>query len=330
MKKITNHKEFFEALLAGETVTSTFPFKTSQPEWRLTEKNNLTVNAGFVDIPICFNDLIIKPRTISINGFDVPEPCREALEYGDFYYIASITAMDILPSQWQNDNIDLKQLSQGIVHLTKEAAEQHRKALLSFTKIRKQNTMSKVEIVCIIDRSGSMHSIAKDAIGGFNSFLKEQKSLPGEANLTLVLFDDKYEVLHDRLPLANVPELTDKTYYPRGFTALYDAIGKASSNLGNVLSNEVDKPDKVIVVILTDGAENASKEYNRQQIADIIKHQQEKYAWEFIFLAANQDAFATGALLNINACNTANFVGTAQGLAGAYGTIGDLTRSYRS
>jgi uncharacterized protein YegL len=189
--------------------------------------------------------------------------------------------------------------------------------------------MSNVEIVCVIDRSGSMQLIANDAIGGFNAFLKDQQSQPGEAKLTLVLFDNAYEVLHDRVKLGDVPELNGLTYYPRGGTALYDAIGKSINTLGNNLDNEVNKPDKVIFVILTDGEENSSREFSKEKIAGMIKHQQEKYSWEFIFLAANQDAFEAGSALNISAHNTANFSATGLGVRGAYANISGMTSSYR-
>lgn len=187
-----------------------------------------------------------------------------------------------------------------------------------------------VEIVCVLDRSGSMSSIVSDAIGGFNTFIAEQKALPGDAKLTLVLFDDKYEVVYSRINLQDVPELTSKVFVPRGMTALYDALGKSINSIGESLSNKSTSPEKVIFVILTDGGENSSLEFSKDKIAEIIKHQQEKYSWEFIFLAANQDAFDVGAGLNINAMNTANFTASASGTRSAYATMSSLTSSYRT
>ena len=109
-----------------------------------------------------------------------------------------------------------------------------------------------------------------------------------------------------------------------------DAIGRTIDNIGGRLDKSAAKPDKVIVVVLTDGQENASREYTRERVAEMIKHQQEKYAWEFVFLAANQDAFEAGAALNIKACNTANFAASAKGTADAYAYMSNTTRSLRS
>jgi Mg-chelatase subunit ChlD len=190
--------------------------------------------------------------------------------------------------------------------------------------------MSKAEIVCVIDKSGSMGSIRADAIGGFNTFLQEQKALPGEAKLTLVLFSDKSEALYDRVDLQEVKELTLSTYVPLGSTALYDALGQTINSIGASLDKETDKPDKVIFVILTDGEENSSIEFKKEKVAEMIKHQQEKYSWEFIFLAANQDAFKAGASLNISASNTANFDATSLGLRSAYSSINNLTTLMRT
>jgi len=188
----------------------------------------------------------------------------------------------------------------------------------------------KVEIVCVIDRSGSMSSIRSDAIGGFNTFLKEQKSVPGEATLTLALFDHEYITLHNAVNLRDVPELTTETYVPRGNTALYDAIGRTIDVVGSRLDKSATKPDKVIVVILTDGEENSSIEYPRARVAEMIRHQQDKYSWEFVFLAANQDAFQSGAGLNIKSSNTANFAANAKGTADAYSYISATTASMRT
>lgn len=188
----------------------------------------------------------------------------------------------------------------------------------------------KAKIVFILDRSGSMQSIRGDAIGGFNTFLKDQQALPGEATLTLILFDNEYSVPQDNLPIASIKPLDSTTFAPRGGTALYDAVGRAITDAGTQLDASTDKPDKVIVVILTDGEENSSREYTRYQVASMIKHQQDKYNWEFIFLAANQDAFATGANLNIKGANTANFAANAAGTRAAYDTVNALTSWFRA
>lgn len=176
------------------------------------------------------------------------------------------------------------------------------------------------EIICIVDRSGSMHIIKDDAIGGFNQFLEDQQAVPGEANLTLVLFSHEYILVHDAVPLPQVEPLTDKTYQPSGSTALLDAIGRTIDDVGKRLAKtaEPDRPSHVIVAILTDGQENASSDYTKERIAEMIQHQEEKYSWQFFFLGANIDSFSTAGGLNIKKAQTANFVATAEGVRNAY------------
>ena len=186
------------------------------------------------------------------------------------------------------------------------------------------------EIVCIIDRSGSMGSIRDDAIGGFNTFLEDQKKHPGEARLTYAQFDDVYEVIHNGVDIQKVEPIDHETYQPRGSTALLDAIGKTITTVGERLSKtpEHEKPGKVVVVILTDGKENASQEYNRQQIFDLITQQREQWQWEFVFLAANQDAIESGHGLGI--AHAANFSPDSFGARGAYANVSDAISSYRT
>lgn len=190
----------------------------------------------------------------------------------------------------------------------------------------------KSEIICIIDRSGSMTSIAKDAIGGFNTFLEEQKRIPGEASLTFIQFDTEYEVVHENMPLNNVPVLDENTFRPRGATALLDAVGKTIDNTGKRLADmsEENRPDKVIVAILTDGQENSSTQYNRSKVKEMIQHQKEQYQWEFIFLAANQDAFAEAISLGINTKDTFNFQATSVGTRSAYKNMSNAVSQYRT
>ena len=175
-------------------------------------------------------------------------------------------------------------------------------------------------IICIIDRSGSMQSIRTDAIGGFNTFLEEQKKHPEGALLTLVLFNDQYEVVHNAISLADVPPLTDSTYVPAGMTALLDAVGSTIDDVGKRLAGtrEEERPEKVIVAILTDGEENSSKRYSYEQIATMITHQQEVYKWEFIFLAANQDAVSTAKAIAIHSSDAFQFMATNEGITHAY------------
>lgn len=176
------------------------------------------------------------------------------------------------------------------------------------------------EIVCVLDRSGSMGAIRSDAVGGFNAFLDDQKSLPGEARFTLVLFDHDYDLVHDATDIQGVPHLDENTYSPRGTTALLDAIGRTIDDVGKRLSEtpEDERPSRVIVSILTDGLENASRDYDNGRISEMISHQQEKYGWEFIFLAANQDAMATARSMSIRRENTISYEATPDGIREAH------------
>lgn len=188
------------------------------------------------------------------------------------------------------------------------------------------------EIVCVLDRSGSMESIVDDAIGGFNTFLKTQKESPGEAVMSVVLFDDQYELLHSGKPLPAISRLDRQTYVPRGSTALYDAIGKTIDDVGERLARlaESERPNKVLFVILTDGHENASHKYTSQQIHQLITHQRNVYSWEFLFLAANQDAFVVSQGLGISGGNSLNFQATSQGTHGMYHKLAKAAINYRA
>jgi len=192
--------------------------------------------------------------------------------------------------------------------------------------------MSFVEIVCILDKSGSMSSVKDDAIGGFNTFLEEQKKLPGKANMSLVLFNHEYEESFSGRDIQKVSSLKKEDYIPFGTTALLDAVGRTIDDIGKRLFNtdEKNRPEKVIVVIMTDGQENASKDYKRDKISEMIKHQQEKYNWEFIFLAANIDAFAEANSLNIPSNNTYSYTGDSFGTQSAYNVMTRSVFSYRN
>ena len=157
------------------------------------------------------------------------------------------------------------------------------------------------EMVFILDRSGSMSGLESDTIGGYNSLIEKQKNENGEAVVTTVLFDDQYEMIHDHADIQKIKSMDNKTYFARGSTALLDAIGKTINHVGNrykyAPDNEV--PDKTMVVIITDGYENASKEYKLDKVRGMIEHQKEKYNWEFLFLGANIDAVQTAGSFGI-------------------------------
>jgi len=190
----------------------------------------------------------------------------------------------------------------------------------------------KTSIICILDRSGSMSYLVNDAIGGFNTFLKEQKAISGEAEMTIALFDDKYDVLANGENIQEIEPLNAKTYVPRGMTALYDAIGKTINEAGTRFSAmpESERPNKVICVILTDGEENSSHEFTREKIFEMTKVQQEKYNWEFIYLGSNQDAMAVGGSIGVNVNNCVNYAASGIGTADAYSTTSRCVASYRA
>ena len=175
------------------------------------------------------------------------------------------------------------------------------------------------EIVAILDKSGSMQSLTNDTIGGFNSFLEEQKEIPGDAILTTVLFSDTYTLLHDRLNIKDVKPMTGNDYKAGGNTALLDAMGKTINGIGLKLYNtlEEERPGKVIFFIITDGAENASTEFTHEKIEAMVELQQNTYSWEFIFLGANIDAFSVGDSIGI-AKHRFNFTADSEGIRYAH------------
>jgi hypothetical protein len=167
----------------------------------------------------------------------------------------------------------------------------------------------------VLDRSGSMQDTASDTIGGYNKFLADQKALPGDCQMSLAQFDHEYEVRYEGKLLKDVPDLTSQTYVPRGQTALLDAVGRTINRTGERLGAmpEADRPEHVVFVIITDGLENHSREFTKAQIKEMIEHQTNAYKWHFVYLGANQDAFAEACAMGIKA---ANALGTAQNTVG--------------
>lgn len=188
------------------------------------------------------------------------------------------------------------------------------------------------EIAFVLDRSGSMGGCQEAAIAGFNQFLSEQQEAEGLARLTLVLFDDEYLVPVQSLPVQEVVPLNWETFVPRGSTALLDAIGKTIDDLGARIAALPggDRPAQVIVSILTDGEENASRHFTWRDLAQRIKHQTDTYKWTFLFLGANQDAIATAAQMNIGHQNAASFVADSAGAAVSSRTISRKVRGLRA
>lgn len=165
------------------------------------------------------------------------------------------------------------------------------------------------ELVFILDRSGSMEGLEKDTIGGFNSMIRKQKEQPGEAFVSTILFDDRTQVLHDRVRLEQVRPITEREYYVRGCTALLDAVGGAIRHIGNIhrYARPEDRPEHTLFVITTDGMENASRRYSAPQVREMICRQKEKYGWEFLFLGANIDAVETAGNLGIDPDRAVNY-----------------------
>ena len=173
------------------------------------------------------------------------------------------------------------------------------------------------ELVMILDRSGSMQGLEADTIGGFNSMIGKQKKEEGECLVSAVLFDDRTEVLYDRVPLGQVEKMTDRQYFVRGCTALLDAVGGAIHHVGNIhkYARQEDVPEKTIFVIITDGMENASRIYSYEKVRRMIQQQQEKYRWEFLFIGANIDAIAEASRFGISESRAANYVHDEEGTA---------------
>ena len=180
-----------------------------------------------------------------------------------------------------------------------------------------------MEVVFILDRSGSMSGLEADTIGGFNATLAKQKKENGEVIWSTVLFDDKHEVVHDRVPIAKIEKLTEKEYYVRGCTALLDAIGRAIHHIGNVhkYARPEDVPEKTLFVITTDGMENASREYTYADVKKMIERQSEKYGWEFLFLGANMDAVSVAGRMGIRPERSATFLNDHIGIGTNYRAI---------
>ena len=186
------------------------------------------------------------------------------------------------------------------------------------------NKRNLTEIIFLLDRSGSMAGLEADTIGGFNTFIEKQRQIEGETIVTTVLFDNKYEILWNGIDAHQVT-LTEEEYYVRGMTALLDAVGKTILDVGYRLSkiSEKEKPSKVIFVITTDGMENASREFNYEKVKELIKHQQEKYNWEFIFLGANIDAAKEANSIGIDVHNAFSFEASEAGVVRMYDMISE-------
>lgn len=187
------------------------------------------------------------------------------------------------------------------------------------------------ELVFILDRSGSMHGLESDTIGGFNSMLEKQKKIEGQAFISTVLFDHQSEVIHDRVDIAQVAPMTEKEYSVRGCTALLDALGGAIHHIGNIhkYARPEDVPEHTLFVIITDGIENASCHYSIEKVREMIERQKAKYNWEFLFLGANIDAIETAGRFGIQPDRAVNYHCDSAGTQLNFEVVSDTVSAMR-
>ena len=188
------------------------------------------------------------------------------------------------------------------------------------------------ELVMILDRSGSMGGLESDTIGGYNAMLQRQRDTGGRVVVSTVLFDDRCEVLYDRVPLERLPQMTRRDYYVRGCTALLDALGGAIHHIAGVHRRlpAHERPSKTIFVITTDGMENASRTYDYRRVQQMVRREEKRYGWEFLFLGANMDAIATAARMGISADRAATYLSDSAGTALNYEVLGDAVCEMRA
>ncbi len=188
------------------------------------------------------------------------------------------------------------------------------------------------EIIFILDRSGSMAGLEGDTIGGYNSMLDKQKKEEGEAIVSTVLFDDRSEVLHDRVNLDKMEHITEHEYYVRGCTALLDAVGGAIKHIATVhrYAREEDRPEKTLFIITTDGMENSSRRYSYEKVREMVECQKEKYGWEFLFLGANIDAVQVAGRFGIREDHAVNFECDSAGTQLNYDVLSRAVSSARA
>lgn len=188
------------------------------------------------------------------------------------------------------------------------------------------------EVVFILDRSGSMQGLESDTIGGYNSMLDEHKVGDGEVLLSLVLFDDRFQVIHNRQDIKSVPHLTKREYFVRGSTALYDAIGRSISKINAVQNRlpEAERSEKIIFVIMTDGYENASREFHHAEIQRLITRHKQLFGWEFLFLGANIDVDTVAQNLGIDAHKAAHYQADSKGTRKNFKVMSEMIHEVRT
>jgi hypothetical protein len=184
------------------------------------------------------------------------------------------------------------------------------------------------DITLVVDRSGSMQSIRTDMVGGMNHFLDEQKKVPGDCLFTMCQFDTEYEFVHRAVPIRDVPPLD---LVPRGYTALLDAVGRSINETGKRLETmpEDQRPSKVVMVVITDGLENSSKEFTKGQIKEMVERQTKYYGWQFVYLGANQDAFAEAGSMGFAPSNVMQYTASPLGTRGMHLNAAQNIAAYR-
>jgi hypothetical protein len=199
------------------------------------------------------------------------------------------------------------------------------------TAKRKPKRKGRIHVSIILDRTGSMEVIRDDTIGGFNTFLKEQKEVPGEATITLAQFDsqDPYDVVYDFAPIADARELTRETYVPRAATPLLDAMGRGINDVEKKIADlpKKDQPTKVVLVVITDGQENSSREFRKDQVTKMVEEKQED-GWQVVFLGADLDGIDDALTVGIGRAQTLAFDNTAAGNRAAYKSMSANLTAY--
>ena len=187
-----------------------------------------------------------------------------------------------------------------------------------------------MEIVFILDRSGSMAGLEQDTIGGFNGLIEKQKQEASSARVSLILFDDRTEVILDRVPIEDIGSLSEEEYYVRGSTALWDAVGRSVLHIARVHQKmkAENRPEKTLFIITTDGMENSSVEYSLDQVKQLIERQKERDHWEFLFLGANIDAVQTAGSMGIGASRAVNFHADKPGMRKNFGILARAMKLY--
>lgn len=187
-------------------------------------------------------------------------------------------------------------------------------------------------VAMILDRSGSMNVVRDATVKGINDFISKQKDVPGECLFTLAQFNDKTEFTYDAVPIKEVPEFSASNYEPSGWTALNDALGYTINSVGAKLRkmDEKDRPSNVIIVVQTDGQENSSREFTREKVKEMVKHQESVYNWSFLFLGANIDAVTTGATYGFNFNSSMNYVNSPMGIGTALDSFNGIISSART